>query len=233
MPRFSRLFLLTALGLLIVGATVGSRGQGDDKTWRADFAVDKAELSITGRGDYFILEPGFEQTLEGGNERVTIRVLDQTRIVSGVETRVIEERETKAGELVEISRNYFAISKRTNDVFYFGEEVDIYQNGKIVDHEGAWLAGVKGATFGLAMPGQPVLRAKYYQEIASGVAMDRSEVVSLMETIRTPAGEFRNCLKTEETTPLEPGVKEYKYYARGVGLVQDGALKLVKYGKVK
>jgi hypothetical protein len=54
-----------------------------------------------------------------------------------------------------------------------------------------------------------------------------------METIRTPAGEFRNCLKTEETTPLEPGVKEYKYYARGVGLVQDGALKLVKYGRTK
>jgi hypothetical protein len=225
-------FLLATIVVLLVGTSTTRGGtQGDDKTWRSAFAVEKGELSATGRSDYFILEPGFEQTLEGANERVTIRVLDQTRIVAGVETRVIEERETKAGELVEISRNYFAISKRTNDVFYFGEEVDIYQNGKIVDHEGAWLAGVKGATFGLAMPGQPVLRAKYYQEIASGVAMDRSEVVSLMETIRTPAGEFRNCLKTEETTPLEPGVKEYKYYARGVGLVQDGALKLVKYGR--
>ena len=233
MRQFVGFLLATILVLLVGTSTMRGGTQGDDKTWRSEFAVEKGELSATGRSDYFILEPGFEQTLEGANERVTIRVLDQTRIVAGVETRVIEERETKAGELVEISRNYFAISKRTNDVFYFGEEVDIYQNGKIVDHEGAWLAGVKGATFGLAMPGQPVLRTKYYQEIASGVAMDRSEVVSLMETIRTPAGEFRNCLKTEETTPLEPGVREYKYYARGVGLVQDGALKLVKYGRVK
>jgi hypothetical protein len=164
---------------------------------------------------------------------LTITVLDETRNVGGVETRVIEERETNSGQLVEVSRNYFAISKRTGDVFYFGEEVDIYRNGKVVDHEGAWLSGVKGAKFGLMVPGQPMLKAKYYQEIAPGVAMDRAEVVSLVETVKTPAGEFRNCLKTEETTPLEPGVKESKYYARGVGLVQDGSLKLVKYGTVK
>jgi hypothetical protein len=159
-------------------------------------------------------------------------VLDETKNVEGVETRVIEERETNAGQLIEVSRNYFAISKRTGDVFYFGEEVDIYRNGKVVDHEGAWLSGVKGARFGLMVPGQPMMKAKYHQEIAPGVALDRAEVVSLTETIRTPAGEFKNCLKTEETTPLEPGVREFKYYARGVGLVQDGALKLVRYGRI-
>jgi hypothetical protein len=63
--------------------------------------------------------------------------------------------------------------------------------------------------------------------------MDRAEIISLTETIRTPAGEFKNCLKIEETTPLEPGVREFKYYAPGVGIVQDGALKLVKYGRIK
>jgi len=63
--------------------------------------------------------------------------------------------------------------------------------------------------------------------------MDRAEIVSLSETVKTPAGEFKNCLKVEETTPLEPATKEYKYYAAGVGLVQDGSLKLVKYGKAE
>jgi hypothetical protein len=221
--------------LIIVGAiSMSADGQSAlDKSWRTDFALEKGELSSTGRSDYFVLEPGYVMTLEGGAERLTITVLDETRNVGGVETRVIEERETSAGQLVEVSRNYFAISKRTGDVFYFGEEVDIYRNGKVVEHEGAWLSGVKGAKFGLMVPGQPMLKAKYYQEIAPGVAMDRAEVVSLVETVKTPAGEFRNCLKTEETTPLEPGVRESKYYARGVGLVQDGSLKLVKYGTVK
>jgi len=51
--------------------------------------------------------------------------------------------------------------------------------------------------------------------------------------VKTPAGEFKNCLKVEETTPLEPNTKEYKYYAPGVGLVREGDLKLVKYGKAK
>jgi hypothetical protein len=51
--------------------------------------------------------------------------------------------------------------------------------------------------------------------------------VSLSERATTPAGTFEKCLKTEETTPLEPGDKEYKLYAPGVGLVQDGPLSLV------
>jgi hypothetical protein len=171
--------------------------------------------------------------LEGGDERLVITVLDVTKVVDGVETRVVEERETKGGALVEVSRNYFAISKRTNSVFYFGEEVDIYRSGQIVNHEGAWLSGVKGARFGLIMPGQILLRARYYQEIAPDVAMDRAEIVSMSETLTTKAGAFQDCLKTEETTPLEPGEKEYKLYAVGVGLLQDGRVKLVKYGQVK
>src|SRR5437762_8506857 len=42
----------------------------------------------------------------------------------------------------------FALCKRTNSVYYFGEDVDIYKNGKIVGHEGSWLSGEKGAKFG-------------------------------------------------------------------------------------
>ena len=60
--------------------------------------------------------------------------------------------------------------------------------------------------------------------------MDRARVVSLHAEVTTPAGRYANCLKVEETTPLEPGAKEYKYYAPGVGLVQDGKLKLVTAG---
>lgn len=55
----------------------------------------------------------------------------------------------------------------------------------------------------------------------------------MSETVRTPAAQFTNCLKVEETTPLDPGNKEYKYYAAGIGLVQDGALKLVKHGRTE
>ena len=201
-----------------------------ESLWTTRFAVEKAELSSRGRNPYFILEPGYQLIFEGGSERLVITVLEETKTVDGVETRVVEERETKNGKLVEVSRNYFAISKRTNGVYYFGEDVDMYGGDRVTSHEGAWLAGVGEARFGLMMPGEVLLKARYYQEIAPRVAMDRAEIVSLTETIKTPAGEFRNCVKVLETTPLEPDNREYKYYAQGVGLVQDGALKLVKYG---
>jgi hypothetical protein len=202
-----------------------SQSRGD---WASKFDVDARELGPTGRNAFFILEPGHNAVYEAGSERLVITVLDETKAVDGVTTRVVEERETKGGSLVEVSRNYFAISSRTRDVFYFGESVDIYRNGRIVDHEGAWQSGENGARFGLAMPGEPRLSQKYYQEVAPKIAMDRAAIVGLNAVVKTPAGAFSNCLKVEETTPLEPGAREYKYYARDVGLVQDGLLKLVK-----
>ncbi|MGH9842168.1 MAG: hypothetical protein ACREEM_25735 [Blastocatellia bacterium] len=227
----SSLIALAVIACLTATRAAGQKATGD--AWTKEFAVEKSELSTTGRNPYFILEPGYQLVYERGRERLVITVLDETKLVDGVETRVVEEHETKDGKLVEISRNFFAISKGNNNVYYFGEDVDIYKNGRVVSHESAWLAGVKGAKFGLMMPGTVTLKERYYQEIAPGVALDRVEVVSLGETVKTPAGEFKNCLKLEETTPLEPGVKDYKYFAAGIGMVQDGALKLVKYGKAE
>src|SRR5439155_799831 len=97
-----------------------------------------------------------------------------------------------------------------------------------VDHDGTWLSGVNGRKFGLIMPGRPLVNARYYQEVAPKVAMDRATILSVSETVKTPAGEFTNCLKVEETTPLERFVTEYKYYAPGIGMVRDGSLRLVK-----
>jgi hypothetical protein len=190
--------------------------------WTTDFSAEKADLDSTGRNPYFILEPGYFLVLENGDEQLRITVLDETKRVDGVDCRVVEEKETKGSKVKEKSRNYFAISKRSNSVFYFGEDVG-----------GAWLSGEKGAKFGLMMPGTPLLKARFYQEVAPGVAMDRAEIISVTETVMTPAGTFKNCLKTEETTPLEPKEKEYKFYAPGIGLVQEGELKLVKYGTTK
>ena len=199
----------------------------------SDFSAEKGDLISIGRNPYFILEPGYQLVLEGGQERLTITVLDETKTIDGVETRVVEERETKDGKLTEVSRNYIAISKRTNCVYCFGEDVDEYKDGQVTGHGGSWMAGVNNARFGLLIPGLPLLGARYFQEIAPGKAMDRAEIVELGAVMMTPAGEFKNCLKIEETSPLEPGSKEFKHYAPGIGLVQDGPLKLVRFVKVE
>jgi hypothetical protein len=221
------------IGLLVtITLAAGSpfaRAADDMAQWTNDFSAEKDALASTGRNSYFVLEPGYQLVLENDKERLVITVLNETKVVDGVETRVVEERETNDGQVIEVSRNYFAISKRTGNVYYFGEDVDIYKNGKVASHDGAWLSGVDGARFGLMMPAVPLIGARYHQEVAPKVAMDRAEIASVTETFKTSAGEFKNCIKTKETTPLEPDVGQ-KHYAPGVGLVQDGALRLVRYG---
>jgi len=156
-----------------------------------------------------------------------VSILADTKTVDGVTVGVLEEREEKNGQLIEVSRNYFATDKTTGDVYYFGEDVDNYKNGKIINHESAWLAGEKGARFGLMIPGKPTKGDKFYQEIAPKVAMDRVEIVSVDETVKTPAGTFQHCVHLRETTPLESDVS-HKYYAPGIGMIKDDEFELVE-----
>jgi len=203
------------------------------KGWAQDFGVEKKTLASSGRTRYFVLEPGFQLVLEGKSDKVIITVLDETKQIGKVTTRVVEEREEKKGKVVEISKNYFAICKNTGDVFYFGEDVDIYSKGKVVKHSGAWHAYEKNFRPGMMMPGAASVGARYYQEIAPGKALDRAEIVSITETFKTPAGTFKNCLKTKETSGLDPRERCFKTYAPGIGLIQDEHLLLTKYGFIK
>jgi hypothetical protein len=197
------------------------------------FNLEDCDFNSRGSNTYFILEPGHQSVLEGQEDGevidLVITVLNETKVVDGTETRIVEERESENGELVEISRNYFAVCEPAKDIFYFGEDVDDYEDGKIVSHGGAWLAGANGSKAGMIMPGKVEVGLKYYQEIAQGVAEDRAEIIAVNDTLDTPAGNFQTVLKTEETNPLEPDEKEFKFYAPGIGLIQEEAIKLVNY----
>jgi hypothetical protein len=226
--------LLAVSALVAIAACAQSSTPGGPPPWATDFPVDPANLTSVGRNPYFILEPGYYIVLKDHDKnQVTISVLDETRVVAGVETRVIEERELARGKLVEVSRNFFAIHKVSHDALYFGEEVDMYKDGKIVNHEGTWLAGVDGARAGLMMPGTARVGYRHLQEQAPGVAMDRAEIQSVSETLKTPAGKLANVLKVEETTTLASNELEYKYYAPGIGIVKEEQMLLVEHGNRK
>ena len=198
--------------------------------WTDDFQTDRRKFSSKGQNRFFSLQPGHRIVIESKSEKVIITVLNETKKIGSVVTRIIEEREFEDGELVEVSRNFFAICKATSDVFYFGEEVDDYKDGKIVDHGGAWQADNKDSKAGIIMPGTALLGARHYQEIAPN-AMDRAEIIADNVTMKTPAGTFKNCIRVKETSPLEPGAICYKTYAPGIGLIQDEDLLLTKYSK--
>jgi hypothetical protein len=232
------------LGGMMIAATEEVQGQGEEgdvsssspslqTSFLTDQPLENCNFASTGKNDYFILEPGYQVILEGEEDgeklQLVMSVTNETKMVDGIETRVVEEKETEGGNLIEVSRNYFAMCKPANNAIYFGEDVDMYEDGKIVSHEGAWLAGQNGSKAGMIMPGKVEVGLKYYQEIAPGVAEDRAEIVGLNDSLETSAGTFSQVLKTEETNPLKPGEKEFKFYAPRIGLIQDEALKLVSH----
>jgi hypothetical protein len=221
-----RIAILASLAaVVIVGSFVPAQDKAKDpdpRPYTDTFLLDEKDLSSTGRNPYFILEPGFQMYYESKDkkETLTVTVLEETKKIAGIECRIVEERELVDGKEKEVSRNYFAICKRTNNVYYFGE-----------DAGGAWMHGEKGAKFGLVMPGSPLIGARYYQEVAPGVAMDRAEIISLTETLEVPAGKFEKVLKILETTPIDPKERAFKLYAPGVGKIFDADMQLVRYGK--
>ena len=207
-----------------------------------EFPLEDCSFVARGGNDFFDLTVGRQlyltnqQCVAAGEcdelEELWITVLNEARELvltddgdkRRIRTRVVEEKETADGELAEISRNFFATCRPSHDVYYFGEEVDIYEDGEIVTHEGQWLAGQHGAEPGIIMPASGfILGMRYFQELAPGVAMDRAEHVAVDLEVQTPAGKFDDCIRVSETTPLEPG-ESIKIYCPHVGLVTDGDL---------
>ncbi len=236
--------LLAALAM--AAGAVAARG---DDEFTTEFRPQDCTWTNKGtQNPFFPLVPHWRLVLAGEEEgdegleeiEVVVTVLTQReRIVFhtpagdrvSVLARVVEERESVDGELVEVSRNFFAICRETGDVFYFGETVDDYEDGEIVGHGGGWRAGRGGAQPGIMMPGRFLLGARYFQEMAPGVALDRGENVEMSLTAETEAGTFHGCVMVLDTNALHPEDEgDEKVYCPGVGLVRDADAELVEYG---
>jgi hypothetical protein len=196
--------------------------------WRSDFRVDARQLGPSGGNSYFPLDPGLRLHYRHGATTMTLSVLPETRRIDGVETRVVEDREERNGVPLEITRDYYAADRATGDVYYFGEDVDVYRKGRLANHTGSWLSGVDGAKFGLMMPAKPAAGDRFLQERAPAQrAVDRSQVVATGETVITPAGTFRDCVHVRDSSAIERG-SSHKWYAAGIGLVKDDEFTLVR-----
>jgi hypothetical protein len=158
----------------------------------------------------------------GGGLRVTTRVVEEVEWFDANANGAIDADES----LIEVSRNYFA-QTQDGTVCYFGEAVDIYEDGVIVSHEGAWRADARGNAPGIFMPADPQPGMTFQQELAPGVAEDEA-TIARFGTAKVPAGTFTNALVVRDFNPLD-GSRGTKLYAPGVGLVADGPLELLSF----
>lgn len=187
-------------------------------------------FSTASANPWFPMGIGQQWTYEGEEDGIPVRllitVLDETRLVAGVTTRVIEEREWEDDELLEVSWNYYATAG-DGTICYFGEDVDIYEEDGI-DHEGAWCSEDPPNAPGIIMPADPRRGMKFPMESAPGIAEDEGQIVGI-GPVTVPFGRFDETLRVREFNPLDGG-KGYKVFGAGVGLVIDGPAELTDFG---
>jgi hypothetical protein len=155
--------------------------------------------------------------------RVVTTVTDLSKVIDGVRTLVIWERDFTAGQLSEPELAFFAQDNAGN-VWLVGEYPEEYENGEF-DKAPAWISGQKGARAGITMKAEPQLGVPdYAQGFAPPPAdfTDRARVYKTHQQTCTPVECYENVLVTEEFNPDEPGASQLKYYAQGVGNVRVG-----------
>lgn len=91
------LYCLVFISLFVAGASLFTKGiavADESKRWTERFDMNACNWSSTGKNDWFILEPGYQQILEGqedrGLTRLVITVENETRRIGNIETRIVE-----------------------------------------------------------------------------------------------------------------------------------------------
>jgi len=188
--------------------------------------LDPGEFTTKIDNPYWPMKPGnrwvySETDTRGNTEDVVVEVTNETKtIANGVEARVIRDTVSENGVPVEVTDDWYAQDSLGN-IWYLGEYVTNYRNGKVTDHGGSFEAGVDGAEAGVAMPASPEPGMNYRQEYYKGEAEAQGAVVTVgEESVQVPFGFFdRGVVMTRDLVPTEPNVQELKFYAPGVGPV--------------
>jgi hypothetical protein len=220
--------VLAAAALLGVAAQAAGRNQSEvsfthprDIDNRYDPLAENDRCVLRGKED-------------GARVRIVRTLLDRTKTfrVNGdtVRAAVIEDREFEDGEIAERTLDYFAQDDR-GTVWYLGEDVDSYENGKVVGHGGAWLYGKDTDKMGVEMPAHPRVGTRWRHERVPGVTHESDRAVAILDKATVRGKTYRDVLKVREHTRPDDEV-EFKLYAPGVGNIQerppDGRLGLVR-----
>jgi hypothetical protein len=156
--------------------------------------------------------------------RVVMTVTDLTKVIDGVRTVVVWERDYKAGKLLESELVFFAQDKEGN-VWHLGQYVEKYDGAEFVGGH-AWLSGMEGARAGIMMKADPRPGTPSYSQGYAPAPFnwtDRGKVDKVDQKTCVRASCYENVLVIAESSEEEgPGAEQLKYYAPGVGHVRVG-----------
>jgi hypothetical protein len=231
--RSAVVVMLAGFSVIVPGVHAGASTPcdlpvfGPGKSYRPN--IDPAAFTSNVDNSFFPLPPGttwiYEGSKDGKRSVDVVTASTKTRTIDGVATRIVEDRLFLDGRLEERTSDYYA-QDACGNVWYFGEDTaELDPNGHVTDTSGSFHAGVDGAQPGVFMEAQPELHRRFRQEWYEGQAEDQFRVVDLAAPVTSPFGSFNQSLRTAETTALEPGVLDNKFYAPGIGVVLETTVK--------
>jgi hypothetical protein len=182
---------------------------------------------------WFPLLPGKQWILDGTanrgggviHHRVVFTVTNLIKVIDGVTTVVLWDRDYNGDELVEAELAFFA-QDRCGRVWSLGEYPEEYERGEFLGAPSTWLSGQGGAKAGVHMVLEPLVGTRFLQGWAPEINfLDSAVVYQENQRVCVTYNCFENVLVTDEWSPLEPGSgHQRKFYAPGMGIVKVTAV---------
>jgi hypothetical protein len=200
---------------------------GDDRR----FDPGRFPDSVAVDNQWLPLVPGTQFVLDGDitdpdgvtPHQVVMTVTDVTKVIDGVSTLVLWDRDLSDGELEE-EELAFVAQDGNGTVWNLGEYPEEHEDGKFVGAPSTWISGQAGAQAGIAMlatpeVGTPDYRQGYAPEIEFE---DRGKVERAHQKTCVPVACYQDVLVVDEWNPLEQPQDghQLKYHAPGVGTVR-------------
>jgi hypothetical protein len=181
------------------------------------------------------LRPGMQYTTTGKvispdgttTRTVVSTVTGLTKVIDGVKTIAVWDRDYSDGELVESELAFFAQTEK-GTVWLFGEYPEEYENGELVGAPSTFISGIDRARAGIAMQAKPHRNTPaYVQAYAPTVDfLDCGDVFAKDQRVCVPTGCYNDVLVIDEFNPLDPpsAGHQRKFYSAGTGLIKVTAV---------
>ena len=187
---------------------------------------------------YFPLQVGNRWEFRSGNEVDVVEVVNETKLIAGVNCIVFRDLVSRDGDLAEATDDWYAPAKNGN-TWYFGEEAKDFESfegddprrPELVSIDGSFKAGRNRDKPGIIFLASPTKGAVYFEEFSLGNAEDVTEILSvnygfgnnsdLDQSVPQQLAQrlcSNDCVVTKNFSLLEPDLFARKYSAPGIGV---------------
>ncbi len=167
------------------------------------------------------------QTIYGGQVddkpfRTEVTLLPGTKPIrwrgATVDTAISQYVAYSDGRIHEVAIDWYAQAD-DGSVWYFGEDVFNFEDGRVADTKGTWIANDKTPA-AMIMPAKPAVGNVYRPENAPEVVFEQVRVEKIDQTIPGPSGHISGAIEVMELHM--DGTSEGKVFAPGYGEFSTG-----------